>query len=137
MTDLITPDFKDWYAKYPKKMARKDAEKAWKRLDDQEKLEAMMDDLDARYGHIDKQFIPYPATYIRGARWEDELVEVAQTPDIDEVEQFLGQHSVDPDCIRAYLNSRESTNWRKGGAVIVNWKPDAENFVRAYMENRK
>jgi len=75
MADLITPDFKDWYAKYPKKMARKDAEKAWKRLDDQEKLEAMMDDLDSRYGHIDKQFIPYPATYLRGARWEDELID--------------------------------------------------------------
>lgn len=70
-------NFIDWYQLYPRKMARKDAEKAWKQLSAQDQEAAM----EALPNHIqywklkntEKEFIPYPASYLRGYRFEDEL----------------------------------------------------------------
>lgn len=75
MNDLFTPEFSEWYARYPKKAARRDAQKAWDKLNAQERREACLDNLERRYGPVDRQFIPYPATYLRGARWEDDYPE--------------------------------------------------------------
>jgi len=69
--------FIDWYQLYPKKMARKDAEKAWNKLSDDEQDQAM----EALPNHIkywqlkntEKEFIPYPASWLNGYRFEDEL----------------------------------------------------------------
>jgi hypothetical protein len=70
-------EFLEWYGLYPKKVARKDAEKAWNKLSDQEQEEA----LEALPNHIkywelkgtDKEYIPYPASWLNGYRFEDEL----------------------------------------------------------------
>lgn len=69
--------FDQFYAQYPKKVARKDAQKAWARLSEEEKAKA----LEALPAHIrywdikgtEKEFIPHPATWLNGARFEDEL----------------------------------------------------------------
>lgn len=69
--------FDQFYAQYPKKVARKDAQKAWARLSEEEKAKA----LEALPAHVrywdikgtEKEFIPYPATWLNGARFEDEL----------------------------------------------------------------
>lgn len=69
--------FQDFYASYPKKVARKDAEKAWAKLSLEERakaLEALPTHL--RYWEIrgtEKEFIPHPASWLNGARFEDEL----------------------------------------------------------------
>lgn len=71
-------EFIDWYQLYPRKMAKKDAEKAWKRLTAQDQDAA----LKALPNHINYwknsqttiQFIAYPATWLNQQRWEDELV---------------------------------------------------------------
>ena len=69
--------FNDFYNQYPRKMARKDAERAWNRLtpiQQAECLEAMPNYL--KYWKIKetaKDFIPYPATFINQERWTDEL----------------------------------------------------------------
>lgn len=70
-------EFMDFYSKYPRKIARKEAEKAWKSLKQDEKelaIEAI--DIHIEYWRIketDKEFIPHPASWLRAARYEDEL----------------------------------------------------------------
>ena len=69
--------FSVFYGLYPRKMARKDAEKAWKSMttDEQEKaIEALPQHL--KYWKIKetaKDYIPYPASWLRAGRYEDEL----------------------------------------------------------------
>ena len=69
--------FNDFYNQYPRKMARKDAEKAWNRLtpiQQAECLEAMPNYL--KYWKIKetaKDFIPYFATFLNQERWTDDI----------------------------------------------------------------
>ena len=69
--------FQDFYSLYPRKMARKDAERAWNRLtptQQAECLEALPNYL--KYWKIketQKDYIPYPASILNAERWTDEL----------------------------------------------------------------
>ena len=69
--------FQDFYSLYPRKMARKDAERAWNRLTPTQKkecLEALPNYL--KYWKIketQKDYIPYPATFLNQERWTDEI----------------------------------------------------------------
>jgi hypothetical protein len=69
--------FNEFYALYPRKMGRKDAERCWNRLtpvQQAECLEAMPNYL--KYWKIKetaKDFIPYPSTFLNQERWTDEL----------------------------------------------------------------
>ena len=73
--------FQEFYSRYPKKVAKKDAEKAWARLTDEQKKAA----LEALPKHIRswevkgtiKEYMPHPASWLNGERWEDEI-EVAE-----------------------------------------------------------
>jgi hypothetical protein len=70
-------EFDQFYQHYPRKVARREAEKAWARLSLQDKQKAV----DALPTHVkywdikgtDKHFIPHPASWLNGARFEDEL----------------------------------------------------------------
>jgi len=70
-------NFLVFYGLYPRKMARKDAEKAWNKLTPDQQLEcieAMPNYL--KYWKIKetaKDFIPYPATFLNQERWTDDL----------------------------------------------------------------
>ena len=69
--------FGEFYSVYPKKKSKQDALKAWISLKpDRELVDIIIADIKKRCGNEwngkDKQYIPYPATYIRGRRWEDE-----------------------------------------------------------------
>ena len=79
--------FAVFYGLYPRKMARKDAEKAWKSMttDEQEKaIEALPSHL--KYWKIKetaKDFIPYPASWLRAGRYDDELdIEPFKKPEL-------------------------------------------------------
>jgi hypothetical protein len=79
--------FAVFYGLYPRKMARKDAEKAWKSMttDEQEKaIEALPQHL--KYWKIKetaKDFIPYPASWLRAGRYDDELdIEPLKKPEL-------------------------------------------------------
>jgi len=69
--------FQDFYSLYPRKMARKDAERAWNRLtptQQAECLEALPNYL--KYWKIketQKDYIPYPASFLNQERWTDEI----------------------------------------------------------------
>jgi hypothetical protein len=79
--------FAVFYGLYPRKMARKDAEKAWKSMttDEQEKaIEALPQHL--KYWKIKetaKDYIPYPASWLRAGRYDDELdIEPLKKPEL-------------------------------------------------------
>lgn len=75
--DALQVSFADFWAKYPRKVAKKDAERAWKQVDpaEHQKVLAAID----RHRKSEQwrkdagQFIPFPASWIRGERWDDEL----------------------------------------------------------------
>jgi len=70
--------FDEFWALYPRKIAKAVARKAWSRLNQQQQLDAAK----AIQTHIEYwasketelEFIPHPATWINQERWEDELV---------------------------------------------------------------
>ncbi|KKL50024.1 hypothetical protein LCGC14_2309650, partial [marine sediment metagenome] len=63
---------------WPKRIAKASAIKAWKKLKPDDALvETILADVEAKtktedWLKGDGQFIPYPATYLNGRRWEDE-----------------------------------------------------------------
>lgn len=71
------PDsFARFWEVYPRRQARKDALKAWHQLDPDDVLvERIIDHILLRVKSRQWRdgFIPLPATFIRGERWEDEL----------------------------------------------------------------
>ena len=78
-------NFDLFYRSYPKKKARRDAEKAWSKLNPDESLfQSIMTALEKHKASQDwkkdgGQFIPLPATWINGRRWEDEVKEAGPT----------------------------------------------------------
>ena len=69
--------FQTFWGLYPKKVAKGAAIKAWQKL----KLEEHKEVIEALASHIkywrvkgtDKEFIPYPASWLNQMRWLDEL----------------------------------------------------------------
>jgi hypothetical protein len=73
--------FDDFWALYPRKVAKKDARMAWGKLSAMEQacaLDALPRHNDAwRLSGVSVAFTPYPASWIRGERWTDEIDEVS------------------------------------------------------------
>jgi hypothetical protein len=70
--DHTPSEFEKFYSAYPKKISRANAERAWKK----QKciLSEVMPALERqRKLWNDPQFIPHPASWLNGRRWEDEL----------------------------------------------------------------
>lgn len=79
-----------FWAAYPKKKSKGDAEKAWKAIKPDLKLTNRMID---KINQLKKtpewtkdggQFIPYPATWLRAKGWEDEVVGAVPEENLDE-----------------------------------------------------
>jgi hypothetical protein len=73
--DLVGEQFEEFYNAYPRRQAKQDAEKAWRKLNPNEQLRsAILTDVRQRYAGTELRFVPFPASYLRGARWNDEVV---------------------------------------------------------------
>lgn len=79
---LANPEgFAAFWVKYPKKVGKAAAEKAWHRLNPQNGLvEQIVRSVEDHKKSLDWQkehgkYIPFPATFLNGRRWEDELPE--------------------------------------------------------------
>ena len=72
-------DFERFWKAYPKKVAKADARKAWAQTKDfRPDIETLLTAIKAQcrteqWMRGAGQFIPYPATWMRGERWDDEL----------------------------------------------------------------
>lgn len=73
----MTPDFDSFWALYPRRVCKKDAETAWNKLTPEQKFAAVESlPVHNRYWKLSgtgKEYLPYPATWLRGERWTDEL----------------------------------------------------------------
>ncbi len=71
--------FDKFYSAYPKKVSKVSALRAFKKLNPSATLlQTILSDIQARQKSEqwkNKQFIPYPATYLNQKRWEDDYTE--------------------------------------------------------------
>ncbi len=92
--------FTEFWNLYPRKVAKKEAEKAWNKLDQDRRQKA----IEALPAHCkrwdDPQYIPHAATWLNGERFEDELPEV-----VAKVEKQVAWWSSDQDTL-AYGNQK-------------------------------
>lgn len=75
-------DFDTWYAAYPKKVGRLDAQQAWRKaLTDLPHVDALLTAVNTLTARLQAEhrmaadwsrYMPYPATWLNGRRWEDE-----------------------------------------------------------------
>lgn len=67
----------EFYGLYPRKVKRPDSQRAWKKIKPQDDVtfNAIMDGLEAWAAHwalkVDRDKIPYPATWLNARQWED------------------------------------------------------------------
>jgi hypothetical protein len=79
--EIAAPSFTEFWILYPRKVARKDAERAWSRLGDRAQLAAMVGIIawrevwayEYRMREDAYDYVPHPATWLNGERWEDEV----------------------------------------------------------------
>jgi SOS response regulatory protein OraA/RecX len=69
--------FADFWTAYPRKVGKGDARKAYACAARKVKPEAILDALrrqtEAGVFGCERQFVPYPASWLRGERWDDEI----------------------------------------------------------------
>jgi hypothetical protein len=71
-------EFSKFWAAYPRKIAQHEAEKAWVKLGCDPLIDTILSTLEAakrseQWTKDGGRFIPYPATWIQGRRWEDQF----------------------------------------------------------------
>lgn len=72
----VRPTWELFWSLYPRRVAKKDAEKAWSRMKEAERFDAIVALVDWRRVWVSRgemEFVPYPATWLNGERWTDEL----------------------------------------------------------------
>lgn len=78
--------FNSFYEAYGKKLAKSDAEKAWMKIDVEQMPGIIEKAREYSSSITDPQFQPYPASWLNGRRWEDQIApkqepKPALTPD--------------------------------------------------------
>lgn len=70
-----TEPFADFWLLYPRRVAKKDAQKAWGRIPETLHVRIFVALASWRTVWKDKdaEYLPYPASWLNGERWEDEL----------------------------------------------------------------
>lgn len=71
-------DFDEFWQAYPRKIAKGDARKAWVQTEKiRPPLDAVLNAIEQQKAAWDNpKFIPYPATWLRAERWDDEVTPV-------------------------------------------------------------
>lgn len=83
---FINTSFEEFWTAYPKKKSKEDARKAWKKLKlNSDLLTKILTAIEQSKKSTDWQekngkYIPYPATWLNGKRWEDDISGKPETP---------------------------------------------------------
>lgn len=93
--------FEDFWSQYPRRVAKRVAEKAWSRLSPAEQKAA----IEALPEHVrywrqtdrSAELIPHPSTWLNQGRWEDELPQVERRSVVNEL---TGAGNVVAGCFR-------------------------------------
>ena len=103
--------FNDFWSIWPKKTAKKAAEKAWNKAKvDVETFIVIQAHLEVAYLTTEKQYIPNPATYINGERWNDEVI-VGSLPVVQQ-DQFINPNNTIDHS--EFLDKHFNNDWAKG-----------------------
>jgi hypothetical protein len=74
---MTSENFAQFWDLYPRRVSKKDAALAWSKLTLEQQFAALASlPIHVRYWKASGtggEFLPYPATWLRGERWEDEL----------------------------------------------------------------
>jgi hypothetical protein len=78
VSELPTAEgFEQFHAAYPRHVAKADAEKAWRQVVKPEEVPAILARIEinklGEWKGMEKRFIPHPASWLRGRRWNDEI----------------------------------------------------------------
>ncbi|APX75093.1 hypothetical protein BUW96_09530 [Achromobacter insolitus] len=81
----VGPDFSTFWAQWPRRTAKKAAERAWAKLraaDRRAVLHVLPNHLAYwKAARTATEFIPHPATWINGERWKDDVIIPAPRPE--------------------------------------------------------
>ena len=77
----LPPGFSEFWGKYPRKVGKGQAARAWVKNGGAENLQAILKDLKSRRRPDDPQYIPHPSTYLNGWRWLDSDMEEESSGD--------------------------------------------------------
>lgn len=77
MTDVIVAEFENWYQTYPRHEAKAPALKAYKTARKTTPAQVLLDAITRQKPRLTAEasgpkFIPLPATWLNGKRWQDE-----------------------------------------------------------------
>jgi hypothetical protein len=74
--------FEEFYWSYPRKRNRPAAEKAWRKVKPEEVplIMARLELAKLEWKGKEIRYVPYPATWLHGRQWEDELEPIADSP---------------------------------------------------------
>lgn len=124
--DLLMAGFDAWWAEYPRKVSKADAQKAWRDLAKAGELPAIevlisavrAQSADPGWREDNGRFIPYPATWLRKRRWEDRVGATVEAP----------LPSARPDADEFEDLSVEA-HWRVRQALEGGWRPKDSDIV--------
>jgi hypothetical protein len=94
--------FLEFWRSYPKKAAKEDAKRAWRKLAPSDELVRTMLTAVERQKNSpvwqkdNGQYVPHPATWIRGRRWEDQVSTAGPTPSRNHGRQYRYDPTTDP-----------------------------------------
>lgn len=108
------PTFDDFWLLYPRRIAKKAARDAWRRMTEVSQVAAIVSLFDwrrvwefeaARRGEEQMNYLPHPATWLNGERWEDELPAGHKRPSARPMSPAATEQRVDPmpDHVKALL----------------------------------
>jgi len=92
-------EFDIFWMAYPKKVGKAEAVKAWNKLRlGNDILLHIHGHINLAYviSHVEKQYIPNPATYLNQARWNDEIIDIkAKLLKLPKIDELLWQFATD------------------------------------------
>ena len=93
-------DFERFWTAYPRKVGKRNALRAFQRLSAEDALAAIEDvsiraTRDPDWTKDGGTYVPHPATYLNGRRWEDEWAKLAAP-----VEEYPGQAAAKAEALR-------------------------------------
>ena len=98
LADVLPNEFGNWYHSYPRKVGRKDALRAWRKIKPTSEPAASMTRAirnQVAQHHFQngqgEDFVPNPATWLNQGRWDDEIAESPQARKDRELEQKMKQ----------------------------------------------
>ena len=97
--------FEDFWLLYPRRVAKKDARKMWARIPESLHNRIFISIVAWRRVWKDKEenFIPYPATWLNGERWEDDLPQeyrVSHASHVPAAPSVVGARTEMPQSVR-------------------------------------